>query len=122
VEGNLGLINRYRFGTDDVFGLSHAAVGDYGKYLLFAIPYDNSNAANEQFAAASQNMSQSGLFSDVVMGENEFSGLDRDGHYVSLRTAHECLIAYVGENAEDASSVLDTMSERVVQYQTRQDP
>jgi len=119
IEGNLGLINRYRFGTADVFGFTNAVVGDYREYLLFAFPYGDSGEAQSRLVNASQLLRSSDSYSDVGSAAHEFTGVDRDGRRVTVRVAGEFLIAYVGEDSEYASSVLKSLSERAEQYSWR---
>ncbi len=121
VEGILGLINRYRFRTEDVFGFSKAVVGEYDDYMLFAMPYDNTSAAAEHFAAATQKMSSSGLFADVVTTDRDFAGKDRDGRFVTLRLVRDFIVAYVGKDIDQASNALEQLTERVAQYPIRQE-
>lgn len=121
VEGNLGLINRYRFGAGGAFGFSKAVVGEYDDYLLLAIPYDDTSVAAEHFAAASQEMNSSDLFTDVVVSDSDFAGVDRNGRFVTLRLVRDFIVAYVGKDIDHASKTLESLVERVVQYPRRQE-
>jgi hypothetical protein len=122
VEGNLGLLNRYSFGTGDLFRLTNAVVGDYGDYLLLLFPYDSETTAGDRLASASELMSASGQYSNATIGEYEFRAQDREGRFVSLRSVREFLIAYVGESGEDASGLLESLSESVVQHTRQREP
>jgi len=116
LEGNLGLLNRYGFGAEDVFGLSSAVVGDYGDYLLFLFPYASDGEADEWFHRAVQSLSSNDRFSNVTAFESVFSADDRDGRYVFLRPAREFLIVYVGDDREEASSVFASILERIAEH------
>lgn len=116
LEGNLALLNRYRFGGGDVFGQTAAVVGDYGDYLLFLFSYDNGTAARDRLTSASQRMSTGGLFSNVTADESGFSGNDRDGRFVCLQPARKFLVVYVGNDREQASSVLESIFERIAEH------
>ena len=121
VEGNLGLINRYRFGSMDLFGFSRAVVGDYVELLLFAIPYGDETDAAAHLGDASRSLSTSGLYSNMQSSEREFTAIDGDGQHVMLRTAGDFIVACVGEDGEQAVSLLETLAARVEQYSGRQE-
>ena len=114
VEGNLGLLNRYRFANEDVFELTSAAVGDYGDHMLFLFPYESEEAAKTRLNVASQRLSASGLYSNAAIHEHGFSAEDRNGRFVSLGTTRQFLIAFVGQNGECASAALQGIVAKIV--------
>ncbi len=117
VEGNLGLINRYRFGDEDIFESTCAAVGDYGEHMLFLFPYGNPARALDQIAIASQRLDSSGLYTNTAVDDFGFTGEDRDGRTVVLRPISRYLIAYVGTSRADAFRALEEMSARIALHE-----
>ena len=114
LEGNLGLLNRYRFGTGDVFGFSHAVVGDYGDYLLFLFPYPNEGEASDWFQQAVQNLSTNDRYTDHSMQTDAFSADDPENRHLLLKLVDDHIVVYVGDDRDEARKVIDDVHQRVV--------
>ena len=106
VEGNLGLLNRYRFNTSDVFGFSRAAVGDYGDYLVFLFPYANEDGAGESFRRAEQSLRSSQRYTNPSGLHDTFSANDPDNRYLLMKQVEDQIVVYVGHDPDEARSVV----------------
>ncbi len=113
VEGNLALLNRYRFGNGDVFEAKNAVVGDYGDQLIFLFPNESEARTFDQVAAASQRLASSGLYSDFAADELGFTGRDRDDRVLLLRPVGRYAVACVATERTDAFTALEEVAARL---------
>ena len=107
LEGNLALLNRYRFGSGDLFGFSHAVVGDYGDYLLFLFPYANREEAAAWFDTAVESLSSNDRYSNQSTSRGVFFADDPEGLYIFLKLAEDYIVVYVGPDREEARQVVE---------------
>jgi hypothetical protein len=113
LEGNLGLLNRYRFGSGDVLGFTHAVVGDYGDYLVFLFPYASAFEAGEWFQRAVQSLTSNQRYTNHLVRPDAFSADDPDNRHVLLKLVEAHIVVYVGDDRDEASNVVEDVLQRV---------
>ena len=122
VEGNLALLNRYRFGSGNVFQAERGVVGDYGEKLVVLFHYENEEQTFERVAAASEQMEAGGLFTETEADEMGFSGRDRDGRFLLMRPVGRYLVVCVDADRPDAFTFLEEIAGRLAMRAEGQRP
>ncbi len=111
--GNLGLLNRYRFGNEDVFGFKRGVVGNYGDFSVFVFVYDSPSGARAGLNAARSYISQSDRYSGFSEEGDAFSAFDLDNRRIYCNLKLGYLIVFVGENLDDAATVVEIVEQRI---------
>lgn len=113
LEGNLGLLNRYRFNNGDVFGFSSAAVGDYGDYLVFLFPYASEGEAGDRFQRAVLSLESSQRYTSPSETHGTFSANDSDNRHLLMKLVGQHIVVFVGDDPEEALSVAEDVRRNV---------
>ncbi len=122
VEGNLALINRYRFGNEAVFEAKSAVVGDYGDQMIFLFAYESETQTFDGVAAASDRLASSGLYTEITADDLGFAGRDRDSRFLLLRPVGKFAVVCLGATPRDAFSALEDVASRLALHAEGQVP
>lgn len=110
VEGNLALMNRYRFANGNVFDVRRGVVADYGDHLTFLFLYEDETQTFDRVAIAADLLASSGLYSDVTADELGFTGWDRGGRFLLLRPVGRFAVVCVDTDRPEAFTALDEVA------------
>jgi hypothetical protein len=119
MKGPVALSNRYRFDSEDLFGLREGITGDYGTFQIFIFRYNDENESLKCFKNARHQLKEDSAFTDFTDYDDGFSLTDRGGKEIHVRPLGEHLVALVGTEETDTAGVFSRLQERIEQARIR---
>ena len=110
LKGNLALFNQYLFDSRNIFGFNEGVRGDYDRYDLYILAYNNSEETIKWYTSAKKELMGNGLFHDIDDEENSIQLKDQDDQLVIIKPLRNVLVIFIGAPGINYNQIFDSLS------------
>jgi len=112
LRGNLALYGKYRFSSDNIFGLTEGATGTYADHTVFLFSYRDETESRKWFENSMDRLAASPDFSGFTRHGNGYSIKDGSGNCLRFEPCRSFIIAVLGTE-ETSKTAMVSMKQRI---------
>jgi hypothetical protein len=106
LRGNLALYDKYRFSSENIFGVTEGAIGTYGDHTVFLFSYADEGESRKWFENGMARTAANPDFSGCTPHGHRYSLKDGKGNWLRFEQCRNYIIVTLGTEESSRSAIV----------------